>query len=64
MKMGLSYGEARKLTLGRWTDLFEEYKQVHNIIVTGTPFPQPKEEADGVEAFFADMRFDGEDYVE
>lgn len=64
MKMGLSYGEAKKLTLGRWTDLFEEYKKIHNIIVTGTVFPQPKEEADSVEAFFADMRFDGEDYVE
>ena len=64
MQMGLSSDEAKKLTLGRWTDLFEEYKQIHNIIVTGTPFPQPKEEADGVEAFFADMRFDGEDYVE
>lgn len=64
MKMGLSYGEARKLTLGRWTDLFEEYKKIHNIIVTGTTFSQPKEEADSVEAFFADMHFDGEDYVE
>ena len=64
MQMGLSSDEAKKLTLGRWTDLFEEYKKVHNIIVTGTPFPQPKEEADSVEAFFADMRFEGEDYVE
>lgn len=63
MQMGLSSDEAKKLTLGRWTDLFEEYKKIHNIIVTGTTFSQPKEE-DSVEAFFADMRFDGEDYVE
>lgn len=64
MQMGLSSDEAKKLTLGRWTDLFEEYKKIHNIIVTGTTFSQPKEESDSVEAFFADMHFDGEDYVE
>jgi len=43
MKMGFSYQESRHLTFGRWADLFNTYKKIHNIIVTQSIFTMPRE---------------------
>lgn len=60
MRMGFSYDEAKHLTLGQWTDLFEEYKKIHNIIATNSTFTK----GDTKEDFFRDMEFDGEELSE
>lgn len=42
MQMGFSYKEAWRLEFGRWSDLFETYKKIHNLQVTQTVFPEPR----------------------
>ena len=42
MQMGFTYLEARRLTLGQWSDFFETYIKIHNMQVTQTMFPGPR----------------------
>ena len=43
--MGFSYREVLKLTFGRWADLFDTYKKIHNITVSGSQFKIEKNES-------------------
>ena len=40
--MGFPFEQVRRLTLGAWTDFFETYKKIHNIIVTQSTFREPR----------------------
>lgn len=48
--MGLSHEQINHMTYGQWTDYFERYKKIHNIIVTGSTFKEPRK----VDVIFAD----------
>lgn len=58
--MGLSYGEAKKLTFGKFCELFDEYKKIHNIIATQSTFSQPQK----VESVFDGYIGDGDEIEE
>ena len=43
--MGFSYREVLRLTFGRWADLFDTYKKIHNLTVSGSQFKIEKNES-------------------